>query len=190
MLGVHVRLDLEDEARELLLHRLHGALVGHTRQRARRPVHHGVEDVIDAEVTQRGAEEHRGHLTVDELLLVEFVAGTLDQLELLEEALVLVPQVRARLVGVEFLDDPGLGAFMTMARGVDNDVVAGEVVNAFEITVATDRPGDRRSLDLEDGFDFVEQFDRVADITVEFVCLLYTSPSPRDATLSRMPSSA
>ena len=24
----------------------------------------------------------------------------------------------------------------------------------------------------------------------EFVCLLYTSPSPRDATLSRMPSSA
>ena len=24
----------------------------------------------------------------------------------------------------------------------------------------------------------------------EFICLLYTSPSPRDATLSRMPSSA
>ena len=26
--------------------------------------------------------------------------------------------------------------------------------------------------------------------TTEFICLLYTSPSPRDATLSRMPSSA
>ena len=26
--------------------------------------------------------------------------------------------------------------------------------------------------------------------TLDFVCLLYTSPSPRDATLSRMPSSA
>ena len=26
--------------------------------------------------------------------------------------------------------------------------------------------------------------------TVETICLLYTSPSPRDATLSRMPSSA
>ena len=25
---------------------------------------------------------------------------------------------------------------------------------------------------------------------VKFICLLYTSPSPRDATLSRMPSSA
>ena len=33
---------------------------------------------------------------------------------------------------------------------------------------------------------------RLADIGVEraIVCLLYTSPSPRDATLSRMPSSA
>ena len=27
-------------------------------------------------------------------------------------------------------------------------------------------------------------------IPVEYICLLYTSPSPRDATLSRMPSSA
>ena len=29
-----------------------------------------------------------------------------------------------------------------------------------------------------------------SDITVPEGCLLYTSPSPRDATLSRMPSSA
>ena len=28
------------------------------------------------------------------------------------------------------------------------------------------------------------------DVVVGGVCLLYTSPSPRDATLSRMPSSA
>ena len=28
------------------------------------------------------------------------------------------------------------------------------------------------------------------DLQVERACLLYTSPSPRDATLSRMPSSA
>ena len=32
--------------------------------------------------------------------------------------------------------------------------------------------------------EFSERFDYV------FTCLLYTSPSPRDATLSRMPSSA
>ena len=33
---------------------------------------------------------------------------------------------------------------------------------------------------------FVEEIDEIEDKS----CLLYTSPSPRDATLSRMPSSA
>ena len=32
--------------------------------------------------------------------------------------------------------------------------------------------------------------DRKPDILLSGICLLYTSPSPRDATLSRMPSSA
>ena len=30
----------------------------------------------------------------------------------------------------------------------------------------------------------------IPDVPKNYVCLLYTSPSPRDATLSRMPSSA
>ena len=33
----------------------------------------------------------------------------------------------------------------------------------------------------------IAKFEAMAD---EWCCLLYTSPSPRDATLSRMPSSA
>ena len=32
--------------------------------------------------------------------------------------------------------------------------------------------------------------DKLAERGLLFTCLLYTSPSPRDATLSRMPSSA
>ena len=39
-----------------------------------------------------------------------------------------------------------------------------------------------------------EEFREFAEVTPSiieiWVCLLYTSPSPRDATLSRMPSSA
>ena len=34
------------------------------------------------------------------------------------------------------------------------------------------------------------QGDTYADLLFTMICLLYTSPSPRDATLSRMPSSA
>ena len=40
-----------------------------------------------------------------------------------------------------------------------------------------------------DGAETVSQ-ERTQEKTVTETCLLYTSPSPRDATLSRMPSSA
>ena len=36
----------------------------------------------------------------------------------------------------------------------------------------------------------IEKITSSDDLRAAFPCLLYTSPSPRDATLSRMPSSA
>ena len=37
----------------------------------------------------------------------------------------------------------------------------------------------------------IQKYDRLSTILIKSIdCLLYTSPSPRDATLSRMPSSA
>ena len=38
--------------------------------------------------------------------------------------------------------------------------------------------------------DSEKEFDRTVKYIYDTICLLYTSPSPRDATLSRMPSSA
>ena len=47
---------------------------------------------------------------------------------------------------------------------------------------------DRDGADLEDEFGI---YDVPPALKIQLeVCLLYTSPSPRDATLSRMPSSA
>ena len=46
---------------------------------------------------------------------------------------------------------------------------------------------------IEGGEDIVSQTSEALkkiDNLLEIACLLYTSPSPRDATLSRMPSSA
>ena len=37
---------------------------------------------------------------------------------------------------------------------------------------------------------FIKINSKIIDNKLDIVCLLYTSPSPRDATLSRMPSSA
>ena len=50
-------------------------------------------------------------------------------------------------------------------------------------------------LDIMVAFCRVSGLDLINDHLVQFIeqggaCLLYTSPSPRDATLSRMPSSA
>ena len=47
-------------------------------------------------------------------------------------------------------------------------------------------------LDTDDtGEDNLTQYFKFAqEIKPKYICLLYTSPSPRDATLSRMPSSA
>ena len=126
VLGVHVRLDLEHEACEFLLGRLHGALVGDPRQRLRCPVDDGVQHMVDAEVAERGAEEDRGHLAAQEGVLVEFVTGALDQLQLLDEIVVHVAQVRAGFVGIELVDDPRLDAFVAMAGHEDDDPVLGQ----------------------------------------------------------------
>ena len=45
-------------------------------------------------------------------------------------------------------------------------------------------------LDLKGGWTDRQKQNPVDENSLFSVCLLYTSPSPRDATLSRMPSSA
>ena len=49
---------------------------------------------------------------------------------------------------------------------------------------------DRSQADIWVGHRGMHNVDFPHDIPLRWICLLYTSPSPRDATLSRMPSSA
>ena len=44
--------------------------------------------------------------------------------------------------------------------------------------------------EIQNAFQTVEGFDYIEPYTMLWVCLLYTSPSPRDGLLCRMPSSA
>ena len=62
-------------------------------------------------------------------------------------------------------------------------------------TIIHSRPEARNAMDPESAealFKAFQSFDAddTASVAVFWGCLLYTSPSPRDATLSRMPSSA
>ena len=72
-------------------------------------------------------------------------------------------------------------------RDVFADVTSGS-------RTAIERPGMKRLLDYAESGDTVVvwRIDRLGRSLIDVLntCLLYTSPSPRDATLSRMPSSA
>ena len=66
---------------------------------------------------------------------------------------------------------------------------------SFDATLITDLNGEKRNylgtFDTTLVTDLLgEQRNYIGYITSSKTCLLYTSPSPRDATLSRMPSSA
>ena len=53
------------------------------------------------------------------------------------------------------------------------------------------RPGQAGPFSLLDYKDVAKRAQTIAAVVESgYICLLYTSPSPRDATLSRMPSSA
>ena len=81
-----------------------------------------------------------------------------------------------------------------------------EVLNSaafkeFQATLAQTRPKAEVASALETNFDVIKVLDKYSNVLVGMIgsklkakdletCLLYTSPSPRDATLSRMPSSA
>ena len=89
-----------------------------------------------------------------------------------------------------------------VARDEEQDSVAiltlnrPEALNSFNKEMVRDLKRAYKDLDSDPTVRIIvvtgagRAFCAGADISEGFGCLLYTSPSPRDATLSRMPSSA
>ena len=80
-------------------------------------------------------------------------------------------------------------------RGLNAGYGKMEILHNFDLTVSKAQSlcligpnGAGKSTILHSIYGFTNIFD--GKIELEGNCLLYTSPSPRDATLSRMPSSA
>ena len=59
-----------------------------------------------------------------------------------------------------------------------------------EYAMVRDAGGNIAYVGLEQLVPYDREKGRLAKVAAPQICLLYTSPSPRDATLSRMPSSA
>ena len=87
-----------------------------------------------------------------------------------------------------------------MSEDKDKDKKAGSVAEAIQSKFIEDRKvflwgevSDKSARDITEKLLHLEAINPGEEITFYINspgCLLYTSPSPRDATLSRMPSSA
>ena len=73
---------------------------------------------------------------------------------------------------------------------------SGETVHFLDMEIVQSKPGvsQIRMYDKRDHMETLAEYRRYPHVETRLsqscICLLYTSPSPRDATLSRMPSSA
>ena len=56
--------------------------------------------------------------------------------------------------------------------------------------VSNTRPVDIDAYKVYKSLDGITDFEEIVEVEGSVTCLLYTSPSPRDRSLSRMPSSA
>ena len=82
------------------------------------------------------------------------------------------------------------GRFVVVGNNSDTTMMIGQNTKVFDLSGNTIVPGfiDAHIHVLSSGSRHVMAAD--CDLRSISDCLLYTSPSPRDATLSRMPSSA
>src|SRR4029077_13266806 len=102
--GIHVCLDLEHEARERFLPGLHAALPGLAWQRPRGVGGEGSQQLLDAEIIDRGTEEYRRLAPRPVSLAVEGVGRAPHELDLLGERARLGAEKLLRLRAREPLD--------------------------------------------------------------------------------------
>ena len=78
----------------------------------------------------------------------------------------------------------------TELSGLESLAVNTVIGNVQELDQGVSAPVNETVIKLESEFESLTTAETVISFNSSFACLLYTSPSPRDGLLSRMPSSA
>ena len=171
---VHVRLDFEHEAAEIVALRVDlfaGERVG-VRQRAWRQAQEFLQKGLDAEVRERRTEEHRRKLSAAHSGVVELVARTVEQLDVIHQVLVVrLADELAQLGRTELSFDFGnLLRGVRVAVALERDHAARLAVeHAAEVLAATDGPVHGIRANAEHRLDFLHEIKRVARLAVKLV---------------------
>jgi hypothetical protein len=167
---VHVRGDLVDEAREERRVRRHHAVQRRQRSRRRRDLEEALQDVLDAEVHERTAEEHRRDLLLQEGLHLERLHAGLDHREVLEQLPVRAFAESRGQHGVGRTGRLHQGLRRVVGRALEQEhLLVAQRVDAAEAVARADRPRRRHDRDAEHLLDLVHEVERRARWPVHLV---------------------
>ncbi len=136
------------------------------RARRRREAAEAFEQVADAEIAQRAAEIDRRQMALAKRFELERLAGFRHQSEfILDRADVEIGIAAGEIGDVDLLRRAGLGA----AAFEQAYAAVGDIIGAEEIAAAADRPGHRRGVERQRLFDFIQEIEGIAALTVHLV---------------------
>ena len=171
---VHVCLDLEHKAAEVVLDRideLARELIGVGARRGRE-AQEVLEEGLDAEVRERGAEEDGRELAAAHGVEVELVAGAVQKLDVVHQVVVvlLADELLERIAAELGLDLADLLCGVGVAVALEGEHAAGLAVeDAAEVAARTDGPVHGVGVDAQNALDLLHELEGVARVVVELV---------------------
>ena len=166
---VHVRLNLEDEGGEIRAEGVDHAAVGGAGEGRRRQLQERFQKRLNAEIGQRGAEEHRRQLPVPDGLHIHFPSGG-QELYVVDELPVLFLAVQQlgnlRVVQIDF---QLIRPLLPGDAGEEQQLGLLPVVNALKILAGADGPVHGVGLDAQLPLHLVQKVEGVLGLPVHLV---------------------
>ncbi len=171
VVGVHVGVDLEDEARHLRLPGLHGTRLGGRRTRRGSDAHEALQELAHAEVIDRRPEEDGSQLAAQVGVAVEGVVDPLHQFDVRTQLRRIALAHMLRQLGRREVGDLHRGGIgrQLLVGGEEREVLLVEVVHALEGRTVGYGESQRPHADAQLALHLVQQVEGILRRTVELV---------------------
>ncbi|MNC26072.1 hypothetical protein D3C75_741890 [compost metagenome] len=169
---IHVGLDLEHIAAELLLGGSHLTLAAGAGLGFRRKRQEVVQEGLDAEVIDGGAEEYRRQLSGPHLLIIEGVPGDFQQSQLLLELLIQIIRTgnlldQGIVVTADFLHADVMMLVVISLEQLQAGFLP--VIDAAELLAGADGPVHGIGTDTQQVLNLLKKLERVSALPVQLV---------------------